>query len=554
MHFFRKVLLANVGVISYLTWLAMLFPIAAEAGCLEDTRPVQLGDQHVRLRTFLCGPDDNSDASPVLRLEFHRLSDVAASSFAAGANLQYMDDTLGSGNFVENEVYTTLGQFVQRFGREHGRDGWGENGGINLTIETPRGGLGGKPEIDQKVIVYAMGQDYAPSLRSVPNPAELSQGWRHYYLRSGLGNEYRGRLWLWRYASENDLRGGNGNDVSLVNLERFLYSRGCPKQLFAVWANLEEVCGGDEEPGWTLTLARVEPIVDFVTLQNISGNSVEISQLYGLSSNENLCRKGSSATSFSENPSTKLLHRSFKLSPNERLLVPVKFSFAGPLLSAGIENANLDKDAQDVFDQIRFTQSNTPINFGGGLYLYKEQLSPPQKPPVSEYAYGPEWQIRAVEVDGSPITLSKKSSNFLNLAITSGGASCPYLLAWNPNSEKWTEYGKILHEATSKSSEREHVLRISAFRSRFLLAEREPEIAYIDQAELSIELKDGRSLVISASDQRLALRDGQYLVLRQGQTAEFRFDLPKDVKESDITQSTLTVFGYYEPLERVTRN
>lgn len=142
------------SLVFFLTWLALLLSVSsAEARCLEDIRSVELGDHHARLRTFVCSSDDNPQSPPVLRVEFHRLSDVAASTLVAGSNIQFVNEALGNAKILENEVYATFRQLVQRFSTERGRGGWGEGmGGVELSVETPKGGTGASPSIDQRTI------------------------------------------------------------------------------------------------------------------------------------------------------------------------------------------------------------------------------------------------------------------------------------------------------------------------------------------------------------------------------------------------------------------
>ena len=527
---------------------------AAHAGCLEDTRRVQLSQDHVQLRTFLCGPDDNPQSPPVLRVEFHRLSDVAASTLVAGAKIQFVNETLGDVKVLKNDVYETFHQLVQRFGTERdGRNSWGENGGIHFSIETPRGGTGASPAIDQRIIAYSLEFGYSPALRDVINPQQLTQRWKHYYRRSNTSGavgtqNLSGQLSLWRYATENDFRGykpDNAYASGAVKLSQFLLSQGCPRELFVIQAGIGESCEIDYVASWGLSLARIEPIVDFAIIKNVGGTEVALKQLYGAPPNSNLCRKRGAWIDQTKSATTNLLSQSLRLAAGESVLVPLKVSLVGP--QEGVFVKDDDIEASRIFGRIKSSEPGTVFDFGGGLRLAREQLLPPQKPGIAEYIYGPEWNISAIDTGDGRITLAKKSSNFLNVTITSGGASCPYLLAWNPATDRWSEYGKVLHVARSKDTEQAHTTHISGFRAKFRLEEREPEVAYIDHAELNVELSDGRTLTEIASEPRLAVRDGQYAVLRMGEAVDFEFKLPDGVKEDDVHESRLTVFGYYEP-------
>jgi hypothetical protein len=69
--------------------------------------------------------------------------------------------------------------------------------------------------------------------------------------------------------------------------------------------------------------------------------------------------------------------------------------------------------------------------------------------------------------------------------------------------------------------------------------------------ELSVTLIDGRTQVLSPDQQKLGSRDQEYVILRWGQHADVKFDLPGGIPEKEVSASTLTITGYYVPYSKL---
>ena len=74
---------------------------------------------------------------------------------------------------------------------------------------------------------------------------------------------------------------------------------------------------------------------------------------------------------------------------------------------------------------------------------------------------------------------------------------------------------------------------------------REPEIAFIDQAELVVTLKRRESLALAADNPKLASLDGDYLRMLWGDALDNTFSLPKDIYQEGVVESRFSVIGYY---------
>ena len=143
------------------------------------------------------------------------------------------------------------------------------------------------------------------------------------------------------------------------------------------------------------------------------------------------------------------------------------------------------------------------------------------------------------------LDLIERAANFMDMSVAYEAGSCPYLLAWDAKERDWVNHGKVLHKAPSKADEYIEAKSFSGFQSQFRIEEREPEVAFIDHAELVVELKTGETITLKPDNPSLAARDNDYLRLYWGDRADIAFVLPDGITKSDVTQSRFLVTGYY---------
>ncbi len=60
-----------------------------------------------------------------------------------------------------------------------------------------------------------------------------------------------------------------------------------------------------------------------------------------------------------------------------------------------------------------------------------------------------------------------------------------------------------------------------------------------------VALKTGATVTLKPDNPQLAARDGSYLQLYWGDAVDLAFALPAHVAESDVTESRVSVTGYY---------
>src|SRR5262245_28217952 len=91
----------------------------ANAQCKEDPRLIHSGDDPdtgtVRLKSFLCRVEDGQQGRQI-RVEFHRLSEVAASMLVSDRASSQVGDVLGSPAIGDNDVKKTYADLLRQFG------------------------------------------------------------------------------------------------------------------------------------------------------------------------------------------------------------------------------------------------------------------------------------------------------------------------------------------------------------------------------------------------------------------------------------------------------
>ena len=78
---------------------------------------------------------------------------------------------------------------------------------------------------------------------------------------------------------------------------------------------------------------------------------------------------------------------------------------------------------------------------------------------------------------------------------------------------------------------------------RFCLEEMEPEVSYIDRAELRLTLTDGRQIALKPKDPKLFENDEHYILAYQ--SAIIEFERPAGVAPDKMVRAELSITGYY---------
>jgi len=105
------------------------------AQCTEDRRRVELGQNVVQLRTYLCRTGQGSEKAQI-RIEIDRLSDLAAGMIVSKRPTAILTQTIGAPKLLDNDVSNTYSELLKRFGSAL------ERGSFLLAVEAA--GAGGE--------------------------------------------------------------------------------------------------------------------------------------------------------------------------------------------------------------------------------------------------------------------------------------------------------------------------------------------------------------------------------------------------------------------------
>ena len=479
--------------------------------CIKDPRQVALENGSIQVRAYAC-----RDGGIGVRAEFYRFSADTAGLLTSGGSSEVLSEAIGSPRIFRNEVVAVLDDILDRFGNKHET----EHIEPSMNIVAPGGGYAFERDTATGVSVVRQlkgGNDYP----AVDEMIALAKGTVPPTLSPSPASDFSGSGSLWRFITLADLKNYENSRaeynrifapqryrMSLVpnpTIELMAYlaeQDGLPHEFalirgIQISESLADESGGCMPAGWSFFVIGRELIMDAIILENSSGAPFTVGALRGTSSTGGLRRPPGTG-----DDSTNVLDLDARLAPGERILVPTRIVF-GPS------------------DEMR------PYS-------------------TTSYIYGPAFDLTGLVVDDRMIDLEERSANFIQISLFDEMGSCPYLLSWKDDSRDWMQRGKILHSAQGAENEYREVIGYEGFRSRFRLEEREPEIAYIDEARLVITLDDGSKRGLAPSEKALVDRDGVPVALVWGEAVDFSFALPPDIEESQVDRSELYVTGYYE--------
>lgn len=500
------------------------------ADCLKDTRETAIGSAPgspgVRLRQYLCEKPGVGRVS----VEFNRLNDLAATLLLSGRAPAALKREFGAVRIVHNEVSAEFARLLDLYGEAQ------SEGGATLTTTSSNGESGDvwDDAPAAKVLVAAQG-DARPidfpepaALNSLINVATVPPRYRA--ARSTIDNT----VLIWRYMDADDLanypmlvRAYNriigaprfegqfrnfeaSNIPSHIRLYRELAEGGLPGDFVTIFGEREITpeCGFMKY--WEFKFHPRELVVDFAVVHNRGTVPVTVSALLGEVGGSRALRAPTAMPTGAGAQTRIALPQAVRLEPDQRLAVATKMTWVVP-------------DAfRDLFSA--------------------EKVSPPA---VRPYAWGAEWRVAGLVVDGQPLSLEGGAANYFAFTTSCECGSCPYLYAWESGGG-WRNTGKIIDKAMGADRQLSETRSFAGAVTRFRLVEHEAELARIDRVALTVRLASGQVVDVPTSEPTLRQADGRYVDLAMGDSIEFRFALPPSLRRERIVESQLTVTGYYD--------
>lgn len=503
---------------------AVPFAPAAAGQCLVDFRQVAIaGGKSVNLRDCYCR-SGRSSGGPSVRVQFHRLTDVAAAALLDRALPDRLERVLGRPRTIDASVLREFKILTHKFGSIDKYAFCEEivvasvRGGRGASINNRSGGLGCTGIRHVRRSLGGWGKDYSKIMPQLRDLLAFRRG-----RGQPVGYRRISDTRYWRYVTWQDLSsfdnnmsrynrlvGGTGKPPDLlpdhIRMPRFVTRDSLPKDFIAVYGSYSE-CG--EIRGWSLNYYGRSLLVDVAIVSNTSDRAITIGSV-----------AGSRATS--------------------RRLQPVAESRR--LRTAGARNLGIGS--------MRPASGERVVLFLRQAFVASDQergsaKNARRKPRHSTYVHGPEIRLAPLTIDDESCNVKWRSANFLKLSATAESGCCPYLYAWQIDHRRWVRQPNIIHRAQGPQGERTETREFEGYVPRFRITEEEPELTWVDQVEFSVECRNGETLQLRPAQAALALRDRHYAKLYFGDALRIDFALPAGRRTDEVVRSRLAVTGYY---------
>ncbi len=519
----------RAGIIALVVFAAHGIASPALANCVNDSTTVRIDDKNVvRLREYICRT--KGAQTPQLRVQLHRLNDMAMSALMYDAVPQSQQKIFGGARVVENAVYRELRVLFDRFGTDdnisesyvtlnspldegpsYHRVSSGLTKGRTVPVLINRQGETGWTDFPQPQAVLTL--ESGGGLPPGYNQSYRNSYWR-YLSKSAFRNYERkaqeyNRLISDRLKTAYQYHANFGRSNRRdIDLPLYFGKRRWPRHFVVLVATKSEPGCGDG--GWSIGFWRRDPVIDVVLIENISRQPISVDGLTGVSESDVALRTIQQSRSLRRGRSKPLTWTTRTLAPGDKLVIPVRITLPSPV-----------------------TSGTWHISGDGA------------KPKLVDYVYGPEIVVKGLNVDGERINLNKRASNLLALTTDCECGSCPYVYYWDRKQDRWRRRGKVIHTANRLAAEGSETVSFEGLVSKFRIAEEEAELALINHARLVLELDDSQKLAIAPTRPDLMAKDGRYMKVFMGQAADVTFDLPEGLDASRVKRSHFSVTGYY---------
>lgn len=579
----RRVLRRILSTASLGFVAAAVFSNGAFAQCVKDAREAKFAAGSAKLVTYLCKAD--GEAAPSVRVEFHRLSEAAAAGVVADKPWPEVTAVVGKARVLDNGVrrealnlYKNYGITEDREDAFHFQATGADAEKESEKVSSPYG---------RKAITYLTYPDtegFTGQSMALPDEDKLirtTQRWpddmKFYYKGEECKPSNFGCVMLWRYLNADDvgrfeerwqaqqaiMRVENPDFATTMDhneepvptpgsgplkLLQYLTTTTWPED-FAVVTGSYNLCGGS----YDFSYYPRQMVMDVAVIQNVSSKPLTVGDLLGTQVENPGLRppappmRGVVAAGVVPVPGSV-----GKLAPGERVLVPLKITFVAPK-GLGMQFNGKMSDARKIFAEFEKLPPGTLIKEQQAglepnqpaLQKTRESFRAPELPKVTPYMWGPEITLKGLNADGKRIMLDETSANFLELTAGEGYGSCPFLYSYDEAAKTWVSHGKVIDNADDPTKELTQDIDITAFATRFRLAEEELEMSEINRVVLNVTRKDGEALQLMPDDIRLKDKDDRYVRILAGRAINISFSLPVGVQPSDVASSKLSVTGYY---------
>ena len=475
--------------------------------------------------------------SPELRqgreigVEFYDFTVQSANMIASGHPPSEVSPILGRFNTVKTKTLVEFKTLVEQYGIPLSVDPLGKIDTVRIDYEFEY------PAIEQ----LQLEKHVVPDRMSI------------FYVKSDGFGESSPHAIFWRYATLQDIVDLPANARAMksnITPDKFFWMDGAdmsPTSYNKYLGLLRYLSGGEELPvdflilygffgsnpeldncgDWHFEIESPRLALETMLIRNTSSQDIRVDSLMGEETGDMRLRRLESSVTASASRSAAI-NVGAAIRPGEALLVPYRIALRS---NFKLLSAQAPRQAVEVYQQL----------VAKGIKTRPDVYATPSTP---SFAFGPELRIAGMVVNGNPIQLSARSSNFVDVSFGYGTGSCPYLLSWDEQRSDWVEHGKVLHPASEQRLESSQTIAMAGFVSRFRLEERESEVTTLDRAELFLTLREGQQVAARPADP--GGRGVTPSLVFWGEAHEFAFALPPGVSAEDVAQSRLVLTGYYQ--------
>ncbi len=382
-----------------------------------------------------------------------------------------------------------------------------------------------------------------------------------------------GMMQLRKFGTRADfdaLRRTQSGDDPEIRFVEFISRNGMPPNFLRL-SVLSVSCGEED------TIPSVEldmPVLQLgvVVLENIADKPVEVGEFHfrmaAPAAGEPLVRTAQENVKLFAglNSKSEAWYNPRMLRPGEKLAVPLDLTLSfgdrgdsdltGPDESERqkealrrsqecAEGLSTDKQIQTI--AIIYEMNGKRISLARmpkQIFIDALRGEPPRFAKTPEFVYGPSIALDAVDVNGASYAIEPFNPAYVSYFSGTFIGSCPFVYCRSDADDKWLRQGSILRGRKSKALGGIGELTVHGFDGVLRVSEEEAEISYIDELFVRARSASGESVTLRPSDERLAHKDGRYVVLKKGESIDINFAIPNGVPTDQVRVSAL---GYFEP-------
>jgi hypothetical protein len=363
----------------------------------------------------------------------------------------------------------------------------------------------------------------------------------------------------------------SGDDDPEIRFVQYISRNGMPLNFLHLSVLSGKDCDGeDTSPSVELNMPDLQ--LGVVVLENIADKPVEVGEFHfrvaAPAAGEPLVRTAQeNAKLFAGlNSKSEAWYSPRMLRPGEKLAVPLdltlSFRHMGDSDSTDPDESERQKEARlrsrecaeglSADKQIQtiaivYEMNGKRISLARmpkQIFIDALRREPPRFAKTPKFVYGPSIALDAIDVNGASYAIEPFNPAYVSYFSGIFMGSCPFVYCRGGSDDKWLKKGAILRGLRSKAVEGTDELTVQGFDGTLRITEEEAEISYIDQILIHAKSLTGEQVTIRTGDERLARKDGRYVVLKKGESIDIKFAIPTGVPTNQVRVSAS---GYFEP-------